>query len=136
MSVQEIISEVSIRISVQELVVNVDVVVDDFCECIDIVSFVDQVKVICVDIELQKVLLGIVLFIELKNKVVKCYYQVDVQNKVEVVINLILNSGELEVVEMFVKVESMFGVVKCYFGDELYDKYCVILDDMKLEYIG
>ncbi|EDQ2432288.1 recombinase RecT [Salmonella enterica subsp. enterica] len=136
MSVQEITSEVSTRISAQESAANVDAVADDLRERIDTASSVDQAKAIRADIESQKALLGTALFTELKNKAVKRYYQVDAQNKVEAVINSIPNPGEPEAAEMFAKAESTLGAAKRHLGDELHDKYRITLDDMKPEYIG
>lgn len=136
MSVQEITSDISTSISAQEAATNVDSLADELRDRIDAAGTVDQAKAIRADIESQKALLGTALYTELKNKAVKRYYQVDAQNKVEAAINSVPIPGDPQAAELFAKAESTLNAAKRHLGDELYDQFCITLDDMKPEYVS
>ncbi|WP_374447253.1 recombinase RecT [Klebsiella variicola subsp. variicola] len=136
MTVDEITSETGILATAQESATNVDAVADDLRDRIDTASSVDQAKAIRADIESQKALLGTALYTELKNKAVKRYYLVDAKNKVEAAINSLPNPGDPEAEALFAKAESTLTSSRRHLGDELYDQFRIILDDMKPEYVG
>ncbi|WP_313686040.1 RecT family recombinase [Pantoea sp.] len=86
------------------------------------------------EVEAQKAALGTALYVELKNRSVARYHQLNAVEKLKVAINGLPKPGADGAADAFAAVEKLFTTSKRHLGTELADQYSITLTDMKPEY--
>ncbi|MDF7658352.1 recombinase RecT [Erwiniaceae bacterium L1_54_6] len=86
------------------------------------------------EIEARKSDLGTTLYMELKNRSVARYHQLNAVEKLTVAINGLPKPGTEGAADAFAATEKLFATSKRHLGAELADQYSVTLTDMKPEY--
>ena len=122
--------------SAQESAANIDAMADEFRDRIESAETLETAAAVGNEINEAKAALGTNLFTELKNKATRRYHLVKHRNAVEAAINSLPQPGEPGAEEQFAKAEQALAAAKRHLGDELHDKFCITLADMKPEYVS
>lgn len=107
---------------------------DDLRKEIEKATTLDKVKELRHQIGELKTAMGTTLFTELKNKAIQTYHRIDARNNLETQINSLPAGGTPEAQEAFEKIRMLLDASKRKLGDDLYEGFCLTLNDMKDEY--
>ncbi|WP_237929939.1 RecT family recombinase [Buttiauxella sp. S19-1] len=113
---------------------DIEVTAQDFRESIDAAETAEEARGIGEEVDAMKVILGVDLHTELRNKAVKRYHQIIAQTKISALINDLPNSDEPDAPQRFADLEQSLQAAKSRLGADLYEGFTITLADMKPEY--
>lgn len=115
---------------------DIEVIAEEYRQQIDAVEVAADAKSIGSKIDAMKNELGANLHVELKNKALARFHQINANEKIKALINELPEPGTDGAETAFSDVEKKLDFLRPRLGEELYQGYSTNLLDMKQEYVG
>ncbi|WP_185019731.1 DNA breaking-rejoining protein [Raoultella terrigena] len=115
---------------------DLEVIAEEYRQQIEGAKIADDAKSIGSKIDAMKNELGANLHVELKNKAIARYHQINADEKIKDLINSLPKPGSDEAKAAFEDVQKKLEYLKPRLGEDLYQGYSTNLLDMKPEYVG
>lgn len=115
---------------------DIEVIAEEYRQQIDAVEVAADAKSIGSKIDAMKNELGANLHVELKNKALARFHQINANEKIKSLINELPEPGTDGAETAFSDVEKKLDFLRPRLGEELYQGYSTNLLDMKPEYVG
>lgn len=115
---------------------DIEVIAEEYRQQIEAVEAAADAKSIGSKIDAMKNELGANLHVELKNKALARFHQINANEKIKTLINELPKPGTEGAKSAFSDVEKKLDFLRSRLGEDLYQGYSTNLLDMKPEYVG